>query len=79
MPRITPVSPRKLVRVFEAEGFKGSRLRGDHLIMTRPGVNRPLVIVVGGGDVPVTHILTNLRTAGISRERYLEVLEKVDC
>lgn len=79
MARITPVSAAKLVRVFEAEGFKVSRQRGDHVMMTKRGIRRPLVIVVGGGEVPVTHILTNLRTAGISRERYLEVLERVDC
>ena len=27
--------------------------------------------------VPVTHILTNMRTAGMSRERYFQLLEKV--
>jgi|LGVF01.1.fsa_nt_gb hypothetical protein len=27
--------------------------------------------------VPVTHIRTNMRTAGMSRERYFQLLEKV--
>lgn len=27
--------------------------------------------------VPVTHILTNLKTAGMNRERYLELLDQI--
>ncbi len=59
------------------EGFTVKRQKGDHLIMTRPGVKRPVVIKTSPRKIPVTHILTNLRTAGISRERYFELLDKV--
>jgi predicted RNA binding protein YcfA (HicA-like mRNA interferase family) len=74
--RITPVHFQVLIRVFELEGFVVKRQKGDHIIMTRPGVKRPLVIKSSPNQVPVTHIRTNLLTAGISRERYLELLEK---
>ncbi len=76
MLRITPISYRLLVRIFELDGFAVKRQKGDHLIMIKPGVNRPLVIKTSPGEVPVTHILSNLRTAGISRERYFELLNK---
>ena len=36
MPRIIPVSYKKLVRVLESEGFTMVRERGDHMIFTRP-------------------------------------------
>ena len=75
--KITPASYRKLVKVFELEGFAVKRQKGDHLIMTKPGIKRPLVIKKSRRDVPVTHILTNLRTAGISREDYFQLLDKV--
>jgi predicted RNA binding protein YcfA (HicA-like mRNA interferase family) len=75
--KITPISYQTLVKVFESEGFTVSRQRGDHLILTRPGVSRPVVIKTSPRDVPVTHILTNLRTAGIGRERYFELLDQV--
>jgi predicted RNA binding protein YcfA (HicA-like mRNA interferase family) len=75
--KITPVSYQTLVKVFEAEGFTVSRHRGDHLILTKPGVSRPVVIKTSPRQVPVTHIVTNLRTAGISRERYFELLDQV--
>ena len=47
------------------------------MILTKPGVKRPVVIKKSHKDVPVTHILTNLRTAGIRRERYFELLDRV--
>jgi predicted RNA binding protein YcfA (HicA-like mRNA interferase family) len=72
--KITPIPYQRLVKVFELEGFTVQRQKGDHLILTRPGVRRPVVIKTSPREVPVTHILTNLRTAGISRERYFELL-----
>ena len=78
MPRITPVHYRTLIRVFELDGFTVSRKKGDHIVMTKPGVPRPVVIKTSPRKVPVTHIRTNLTTAGMSRERYFELLEQVE-
>jgi len=64
------------VKVFELEGFTLKRQKGDHLILTKPGAKRPVVIKKSPKEVPVTHILTNLQTAGISRERYFELLKQ---
>jgi len=75
--KITPIPYQKLVRVFELVGFTVQRQKGDHLILTKPGVKRPVVIKTSPHQVPVAHILTNLRTAGISRNRYFELLDQV--
>ena len=75
--RITPIPYRRLVKVFELDGFVVKRQKGDHLILTKPAVKRPVVIKTSPHKVPVTHILTNLRTAGMSRERFFELLDKV--
>lgn len=75
--KITPIPYQKLVQVFELDGFTVKRQKGDHLILTKPGVKRPVVIKTSRREVPVTHILTNLRTAGMSRERYFELLDQV--
>ena len=77
MPRITPIHYRALIRVFESEGFTISRQKGDHIVMTKPGIPRPVVIKTSPRRVPVTHIRTNMTTAGMSRERYFELLERV--
>jgi predicted RNA binding protein YcfA (HicA-like mRNA interferase family) len=77
LPKITTIDYRTLVRVFERDGFTVSRRKGDHIIMTKPGVPRPVVIKSSPHQVPVTHIRTNLTTAEISRERYFELLAEV--
>jgi predicted RNA binding protein YcfA (HicA-like mRNA interferase family) len=64
------------VRIFVREGFVLARQRGDHLILTKPGVARPLVIPAYD-EVPVFIIKNPQRTAGMSRERYFEMLEKL--
>jgi predicted RNA binding protein YcfA (HicA-like mRNA interferase family) len=73
MPPLRPVSYKTLVRVFEREGFTFNRQRGDHLIYTKSGVRRPIVIPTYD-EVPVFIIKNLLRSAGITRERYFELL-----
>jgi predicted RNA binding protein YcfA (HicA-like mRNA interferase family) len=75
MPRIAPIHYRKLVGVLEHEGFVLSRESGDHMIFTKPGIDRPAV-VPRYNPLPVFIIKNALRTARISRERYLELLEQ---
>jgi predicted RNA binding protein YcfA (HicA-like mRNA interferase family) len=75
VPRITPIPGRRLRRVFELTGFACTRIEGDHFIMTRPGLPRPLVIP-DYDEVPVFIIRNNLRTAGLSREDYFRLLEQ---
>jgi predicted RNA binding protein YcfA (HicA-like mRNA interferase family) len=59
--KITPIPYPKLVKIFEWDGFTVKRQKGDHLILTKPGVKRPVVIKTSPRKVPVTHILTNVR------------------
>jgi predicted RNA binding protein YcfA (HicA-like mRNA interferase family) len=73
MSRIIPIHCRKLVRVLESEGFVFVRERGDHMIFTKNGLLRPIV-VPRYDALPVFIIKNVLRTAQISRERYLELL-----
>ncbi len=75
--RITPIHYCKLVNVFELDGFTVKRQKGDHLILTKPRVKRPVVIKRSPKEVPVIHILTNLQTAEIRRERYFDLLDRV--
>jgi len=55
--RITPIPYQKLVKVFESDGWTVVRQKGDHLILTKPGMKRPVVIKTSSREVPVTHIL----------------------
>ncbi len=73
MPKLSPVSYKQLVKVFEADGFRHVRTEGDHLVLTKSGVIRPIVIPKSSA-VPVFIVRNNLRTAGMSRDRYFELL-----
>jgi predicted RNA binding protein YcfA (HicA-like mRNA interferase family) len=44
MPKLSPVHYKQLVKVFESAGFKQVREEGDHMVFTKAGVSRPLVI-----------------------------------
>ncbi|MBI4359908.1 MAG: type II toxin-antitoxin system HicA family toxin [Candidatus Jacksonbacteria bacterium] len=76
MPKITSVSYMKLQKVFELDGFVFDRQSGDHLIYVKLGISRAIVIPMYK-EVPVFIIKNNLRTAGITRDRYFELLARV--
>jgi len=76
MAALRPVHYTTLVKVFERDGFVFSRQRGDHLIFTKVGVLRPLVIPAYH-EVPLFIIKNLLRTAGMSRERFIELIESL--
>ena len=76
MRKLVPVHYETLIKIFELDGFRVKRKKGDHIIMTKPGIMRPLVIKTSPRLVPVTHIRTNMATAGMARERFFELLEE---
>ncbi len=75
MPRITPIHWKKLESVFLAAGFKFARQEGSHRSYIKPGISRPIVIPTYI-EIPVSIIRNNLKTAGISREEYFQLMEQ---
>ena len=73
MPALRPLDYKRLVRVFEQDGFSFHHQSGDHLIYIKPEVKRPLVIPMYK-EVPVFIIKNLLRTAGMTRERFFVLL-----
>ena len=76
MPKIVPISVSKLRKIFEKDGFECVRVEGDHYVYTKKGIARP-VVIPDWPEVPVFIIKNNMRTAGMSRERYFQILDKV--
>jgi predicted RNA binding protein YcfA (HicA-like mRNA interferase family) len=72
---MAPVHWRVLEKVFLNQGFKFARQEGSHRSYVKPGISRPVVIPTYD-EVPVSIIKNNLKTAGISREEFLELLSK---
>lgn len=76
MARIIPIHWRKLLKIFELKGCISIGQTGDHLELKKFGAKRRIVIPEYR-DIPVFVIENNLKTAGISRTRYFELLQDV--
>jgi len=74
MSRLRPLPWRKLVCVFEQIGYRQAGQKGSHLKLEKPGVARPL-IVPRYDEVGKDIITTLIRTAGITREAFLSLLD----
>ena len=64
------------VKIFEKAGCVYARTKGDHLIYHYPGAVRP-VVIPKYKEIPAFIIKNNMRIIGLSREKYLEFLQKV--
>jgi predicted RNA binding protein YcfA (HicA-like mRNA interferase family) len=71
--RITPVSWKRLRCVFERDGYVFTRGKGSHWVGRKPKVARP-VVIPEYDEIALDIIRSNLRSAGMSRERYLALL-----
>jgi predicted RNA binding protein YcfA (HicA-like mRNA interferase family) len=73
--RVTWQELRDVCRLL---GCVQSRVKGDHLIMTRPGLPRPIVIKMDR-NISEDIVRSNMRTLGIDRaelERQLAIIRK---
>lgn len=74
MKKISPTDWKTQVRVFEKNGCTFVRQSGDHLIFHHPAAKRA-VVIPRYDKVPVTIILNNMKTIGMTREDYLRLLD----
>ena len=75
MLKITPIHWRKLSRIFELNGWRLSRTKGDHLVYTKEDFERP-VVIPKDARVEVFIILNNIKTAKMTREKYFKLLNQ---
>ncbi|MCK4762396.1 MAG: type II toxin-antitoxin system HicA family toxin [Candidatus Aminicenantes bacterium] len=76
MPKIKPISYKKLIKVFIEAGCEAIRKKGSHHILRCPCAKRAIVIPEYS-EIDVEIIKNNLRAANISREEYFEYLERI--
>ena len=58
---------------MELDGFVFKKEKGSHWVGEKRGVARP-VVIPEYDEIGLDIIRSNMRTAGMSRERYLELL-----
>lgn len=76
MPKITPVSPFKLIKILEKAGFRIIRQKGSHVIMMNDRKVRIVIPVHPGKDIKPGLVRAIMREAGISREKFLKLLKE---
>ena len=75
--RLPILTGREIVKILKKIGFCNTRKsKGDHLIFNHPDARRP-VVIPKYSEVTVTIIRTNMRTVGMSREEYFNILESI--
>jgi predicted RNA binding protein YcfA (HicA-like mRNA interferase family) len=74
MAKLTPTHWRTLIRIFEEFGCTYVRKKGSHHILTCPDAKRAIVIPEYD-EVDIDIIKNNMRTAGMSREQYFDLLK----
>jgi len=75
MPRILPTDWKIQLKVFERYGCRYKRKEGSHHVLTFPGARRA-VVIPEYDEIDVEIIKNNMRTVGMSREEYFELLKK---
>lgn len=78
MPKIGPIDPYKLIKLLSKLGFKPIRQKGSHVILANGRGARIVVPVHPGRRVKPGLVRVIIAEAGITREKYFELLEK-DC
>ena len=76
MPRITSSNWKKQIKVFENFGCRYKRKKGSYHILTHPDAKRAIVIPEYD-KIDVEIIKNNMRTVGMKRSEYFDLLEKI--
>jgi predicted RNA binding protein YcfA (HicA-like mRNA interferase family) len=76
MPRLYPTSWQIQVKIFELFGCIYSRKKGSHHVLTYPGAKRA-VVIPEYEEIDVDIIKNNMRTVGMTREQYFELLKNI--
>lgn len=70
------VTWQELRDVCKLAGCVESRVKGDHLVMTKAGIARPVIIKMDK-DMGEDIVRSNIRTLGLSRLEFEELLAKI--
>ena len=76
MPRLISTHYRTLLSIFQAYGCEYVRKEGSHHVLRFPGAKRA-VVIPEYREIDVDIIKSNMRTVGMTRDQYFDLLKKV--
>jgi len=72
MPKIPPLTSRKVVSILEKKGFVLIRTKGSHQLFRNEETGRQVTIPFHLGDLPQGTLHEILKQAGLSRDDILD-------
>jgi predicted RNA binding protein YcfA (HicA-like mRNA interferase family) len=67
VPKLSPLTPRRVIKILEKKGFVLDRVSGSHYIYYHPETRKRAVIPVHKRALPKGTLLEILKQAGISK------------
>ncbi|MCX6678646.1 MAG: type II toxin-antitoxin system HicA family toxin [Methanothrix sp.] len=74
MPRLPPLSPKKVTAILEKKGFVLKKVTGSHYIFAHSETKRRVTVPFHSQDIARGTLLQILKDAGISREELQDLL-----
>ncbi|MEX0785436.1 MAG: type II toxin-antitoxin system HicA family toxin [Dehalococcoidia bacterium] len=72
MPDVPALRASEIISTPERIGFIVKRQTGSHVILTREGLRRPLVVPMHRRELPPGTVRDIIRQAGLTIEQFLE-------
>ncbi len=76
MPKLPALTPQKIIRILEKNGFILDRIKGSHHIYYNPVTKRRVVVPLHRKTLPKGTLMEILKQAGISKDELTEKTEK---
>ncbi len=77
MKKLSNISVKEFREVLLILGLKKIRIKGGHEAWMKNGMTRPVIIQTHVNPIPVSIIQNCLRTIGIEKEAFLDLLERL--
>ena len=68
MPKLPSLTPQKIIKLLEKNGFVLDRIKGSHHIYYNPETRKRAIVPLHKKDLPKGTMFEILKQAGISRE-----------
>jgi predicted RNA binding protein YcfA (HicA-like mRNA interferase family) len=69
--RLPALRPERIIRALVACGFEIRRQSGSHVILTRSGLDRPVVVALRKRELPPGFVADIVTAAHLTREEFL--------
>ena len=74
MPKLPSIKPRKLIKIFEKEGYVIDRQKGSHVILFHSLSRRRLTIPMHTRDIPNGTLLAIIKDTGMTKDEFLKLV-----